>query len=100
MAELAYVLGADAPGKYIAMLHARCDESYGSDIAVADIYVVGGLIGEREQWELFDSLWQEDVKSLKITGIGLHASKCANGAKPYEGMSVEERDEIQYRLIV
>jgi hypothetical protein len=38
------------------MLQARCDESYGSDIAHTPIYVVGGLIGERGQWELFDTL--------------------------------------------
>jgi uncharacterized protein DUF3800 len=40
------------------------------------------------------------MQTLKIADIGLHASKCANGAKPYLGISIKERDEIQYRLIV
>jgi hypothetical protein len=45
-------------------------------------------------------LWRESMADLGITAIGCHASKCANGAPPYDRMSVKQREEIQHRLIV
>ena len=40
------------------------------------------------------------MKELGIEKIGCHANRCAGGAPPYDGMSTEDRKEIQYRLIV
>jgi hypothetical protein len=83
------------------MLHARCDESYpGGDPKTAPVYVVAGLLGTADQWRLFDDLWRRDMRMLNITDVGLHASKCAVGAKPYDHLDSNARYEIQYRMIV
>ena len=82
------------------MLYAYCDESYTGNLKTTPIYVVAGFIGPAHRWELFNSLWRRTMKDLGIEAIGCHANRCACGAKPYGGMTVEERNEIQYRLIV
>lgn len=84
----------------IAMLHALCDESYASTEVVTPIYVLAAVVGRADRWAAFESYWRSTMRELGIEGIGCHASKCSNGAKPYEGMSTEKRREIQYRLIV
>jgi hypothetical protein len=86
--------------RYLAMLHAYCDESYTGDLKTTPVYVVAGFIGRAREWELFESLWRQTMKELRIEHIGCHASDCANGAGPYRGMRVDRRNEIQYRLIV
>ena len=83
------------------MLYAHCDESYAGDARTSPAYVVAGLVGTAKEWRLFDSLWRQSMRDLRIAKIGgCHASKCANGAKPYDGMTLETRCEIQHRLIV
>lgn len=82
------------------MLYAYCDESYSSDVKTTPFYVVAGFLGEAEQWRLFDELWRDDMRALRIEAVGCHAAKCANGAKPYDLLTPKARWEIQYRLIV
>lgn len=82
------------------MLFAYCDESYSSDIRTTPYYVVAGFIGEEQQWTTFSELWRSDIQSLRISRLGFHTSKCANGAPPYDRLSRQQRYEIQYRLIV
>jgi len=96
--ELLDVLFQGREGLF-AMLQARCDESYDGNAATTPIYVVAGFIGTSDQWEFFDSLWDETMSELKIANIGLHASKCANGAKPYNLMLPQKRREIQERML-
>jgi hypothetical protein len=84
----------------IPMLLAYCDESYGSDIKTTPVYVVAGFIGQPKQWALFEKLWRTSMKELRISDIGCHAARCANGAEPYRHILGARRAEIQYRLIV
>jgi hypothetical protein len=82
------------------MLYAYCDESYDGNLRTTPVYVVAGFIGELEQWEMFEALWRQSMKELRIRKVGCHAAKCAYGSGPYEHMSQKRRDEIQRRLIV
>lgn len=82
------------------MLYAYLDESYTGDLKTTPEYVVAGFIGTAREWTYFDELWRQSMKELGIEKIGCHANRCAGGAPPYDGMTVEERKEIQYRLIV
>lgn len=82
------------------MLRAYLDESYTGDLKTTPEYVVAGFIGEAREWELFEELWRRTMKDLDIERIGCHTNRCAGGAPPYDRMSVKQRDEIQYRLIV
>jgi hypothetical protein len=82
------------------MLYAYLDESYTGDLKTTPEYVVAGFIGTASEWSNFEDLWRQSMKELGIVKIGCHANRCAGGAPPYDGMSVEERKKIQYRLIV
>lgn len=82
------------------MFAAYCDESYRDSPQATPFYVVAGFCGPLDRWANFERYWKGTMRELRITDIGLHASKCANGAKPYHRMSRERRDDIQHRLIV
>lgn len=85
----------------MTMFAAYCDESYGGDgVTTKPYYVVAGFCGPVSSWSRFETYWNATTRELKIEGIGLHASKCANGAGPYKGMAVGKRDDIQHRMIV
>lgn len=82
------------------MFAAYCDESYGGDHRTTPYYVVAGFCGPTNAWERFETYWKDTMRELRITQFGLHASKCANGAKPYHELTAEQRREIQHRMIV
>lgn len=84
----------------MSMLHAHCDESYSGDLKNTPLYVVAGFVAEAHQWELFESLWKESMRDLRIQHIGSHAAKCAYGGKGYSSMTSEKRREIQHRILV
>lgn len=81
------------------MLLARIDESYEGSPRDTKIYIVAGYVSSYAQWWEFDRRWRNSMRALGIEAIGCHASKCATGAKPYDGMSASERNTIQQRLI-
>lgn len=79
---------------------AYCDESYSGDLKRTPLYVLAGFCGPYERWSMFYDYWRATMRELRIESLGVHASKCANGAGPYQGMTSERRRELQYRLIV
>lgn len=83
----------------VIMLFA-CHESYTGSPTETPYYVVAGFVGEQERWELFNSLWRDSMRELRIREIGCHASNCEGGWKEYKHLKRAKRTEIQRRLIV
>lgn len=82
------------------MLFTCLDESYTSSPADTPYYVVAGFVGEQERWDIFESLWRDSMRELRISRIGCHASNCEGKWKEYRHFGREKRTEIQRRLIV
>jgi hypothetical protein len=61
---------ADALGEWIAMLHARGDESYGGSPRTTRIYVVAGYVASVSRWWEFDRRWRKTMRELGIAEPG------------------------------
>src|ERR1700742_5188883 len=89
----------DSQHRLMAMIVAYCDES--GDHRPPSLFSVSAIIGPSVA--LFDlgSRWRKALDKHGLTATGFHMTECEAGAKdtPFEGMSRDQRDELQRSFI-
>ena len=70
------------------------DESFEGDAKTTVWYVVGGYVGTRKQWRIFEREWRPAVG-----GTDFHASDIIRGKGDFESWDRRDRDDLQRALI-